>query len=59
MTNDEKLIILATARELGFAYSNDGKLTCTLDQLCAFSVNVAASTTEQIIEAFSGVKNDK
>jgi len=56
MTNDEKLIILAAARELGFNYIEDGKLSCTLDQLCAFSESVANSALKYFLER---TKNDK
>lgn len=55
MSNEERLAILAGARALGFEYADDGKLTCTLDQLVEFSASVAAATVEQIMAAFEGM----
>lgn len=56
-SNEEKLNILAGARAVGFEYHTDasGRLVCTLDQLLAFSSNVASATAEQIIAAFKGI----
>lgn len=56
MSNEERLAILAGARALGFEYADDGKLTCTLDQLVEFSAIVAAATAEQIMAAFEGMR---
>lgn len=57
-SNEERLNILAGARALGFEYhtDNSGRLVCTLDQLLAYSANVASATAEQILAAFNGVK---
>ena len=43
MNNEDRLAILTAARTLGFDYAEDGKLTCTLDQLVEFSASVAAT----------------
>ena len=54
--NEERLAILAGARAIGFDYADDGKLTCTLDQLVEFSACIAAATAEQIRAAFEGTR---
>lgn len=55
MDKKEAKIVLMSAIALGFVYQ-DGKLICTLEQLCAFSSEVTNATANQIMIAFNSVK---
>lgn len=52
MDKEEAKIVLMSAIALGFIYQ-DGKLICTLEQLCEFSSEVANATAEQWVKALN------
>jgi hypothetical protein len=52
ITNAERLAILEAARGCGFNYADEGKLSCTLDQLVVFAAAIAQVTVEQMLKTY-------